>query len=124
MRLIHRRKVLVPQPEGPMKAVICWAGISSSRPLSAWNEPYQLEKPRTVMAVCVGAVGSAVCMAGLGGGWVGSVAARVGGYCRGFCSFWRMNTATPLKSSSTASCRMIALAAIAWNDSCGRLAQL
>src|SRR5688572_18007666 len=40
MRLMQRRTVLLPQPDGPMMAVIClsWNGILTFS--TAWNAPY------------------------------------------------------------------------------------
>ena len=39
MRLKTRSKVDLPQPDGPMKAVTLFSGISRLMPLSAWNLP-------------------------------------------------------------------------------------
>ena len=39
MRLRVLRKVLLPQPEGPMRAVMRFAGISMYMSLSAWLSP-------------------------------------------------------------------------------------
>ena len=40
-RLMQRSSVDLPQPEGPMKAVICFSGISIEISLSAFFSPYQ-----------------------------------------------------------------------------------
>ena len=39
MRLKTRRRVLLPQPDGPMMAVIRLSGMSNVTLLSAWNLP-------------------------------------------------------------------------------------
>ena len=39
MRLKVRSSVLLPQPDGPMKAVTFLSGISMLTFFSAWNEP-------------------------------------------------------------------------------------
>src|SRR4051812_15239245 len=59
IRLKHRRSVLLPQPEGPIRAVILFRGISieTSRSAIAW--PYQTESPWTDRTIG-GAVGTAV----------------------------------------------------------------
>src|SRR5690349_15506813 len=41
MRLKLRRSVDLPQPDGPMKAVTCFSGISSEMSKSVWWDPYQ-----------------------------------------------------------------------------------
>ena len=51
MRLKVRSSVDLPQPEGPMKAVARFLGISRLTPLSAWKSPYQRLKSRMLMAV-------------------------------------------------------------------------
>ena len=43
-RLMQRSSVDLPQPEGPMKAVICFSGISIEISLSAFFSPYQSER--------------------------------------------------------------------------------
>ena len=44
-RLMQRSSVDLPQPEGPMKAVICFSGIFSEISLSAFFSPYQSDRP-------------------------------------------------------------------------------
>ena len=39
MRLKVRSSVDLPQPDGPMKAVTLFSGISRLMPFSAWNLP-------------------------------------------------------------------------------------
>ena len=39
MRFRHRSRVDLPQPEGPIRAVICRAGISRVMLFSAWKSP-------------------------------------------------------------------------------------
>ena len=46
MRLKQRSKVLLPQPDGPIRAVILLRGMSIVMSLSASAEPYQTERPR------------------------------------------------------------------------------
>src|SRR5690348_16648363 len=46
IRFRHRRKVDFPEPEAPTRAVICRAGISRSRFLTAATAPKKAEKPR------------------------------------------------------------------------------
>ena len=46
MRLSVLRKVDLPQPEGPMRAVTWRAGMSMSTSWSAWWLPYQRLRPR------------------------------------------------------------------------------
>lgn len=69
MRLIHRRKVLFPQPLGPMSAVTRSCGMSSDTSWSARWLPYQAWNPRacTQMDVAASAFG-AVAVAGRGRG--------------------------------------------------------
>src|SRR5512135_4491 len=45
MRLKQRSSVLLPQPEGPIKAVIRFRGISISTDFRASADPYQTERP-------------------------------------------------------------------------------
>ena len=40
------RKVDLPQPEGPMRAVTCFSGMSISTLFSAWADPYHRSRPR------------------------------------------------------------------------------
>ena len=47
MRFMQRRKVDLPQPDGPMKAVILLGATSMETPVSAWNLSYQKSKPST-----------------------------------------------------------------------------
>ena len=51
MRLKVRSSVDLPQPDGPMKAVARFRGISRLTPLRAWKSPYQRLKSLMVMAV-------------------------------------------------------------------------
>ena len=46
IRLKQRSSVLLPQPDGPIKAVILLRGMSIVMSLSARREPYQTERPR------------------------------------------------------------------------------
>ena len=46
MRLMERRSVVFPQPDGPMRAVIWLRGMRRLTPSSAWNFPYQRSKSR------------------------------------------------------------------------------
>src|SRR5437867_3183865 len=50
MRLIVRRSVLLPHPEGPISAVIRLRAISKSMPCSAWNLPYTVLE-RSISAI-------------------------------------------------------------------------
>ncbi len=43
-RLMQRSSVDLPQPEGPMKAVICFSGISIEISFSAFLSPYQSDR--------------------------------------------------------------------------------
>ena len=45
--LKQRIRVDLPQPEGPMTAVMRLGATSRSTPRSAWNDPYQAFKSRT-----------------------------------------------------------------------------
>src|SRR5512135_210597 len=45
MRLKQRSSVLLPQPEGPIRAVIRFRGISISTDFRASADPYQTERP-------------------------------------------------------------------------------
>src|SRR5262245_4516697 len=45
MRLKQRNRVLLPQPEGPISAVICCRGISIVMFLRAIEVPYQADSP-------------------------------------------------------------------------------
>ena len=49
MRFMHLRKVDLPQPDGPMKAVILRGAMSRLTPVSAWKSPYQKLKSSTWM---------------------------------------------------------------------------
>jgi hypothetical protein len=118
MRLIHRRKVDFPQPEGPMSAVTRWWGQSRLMDLRAWKSPYQHEKSwaRTAGAAAsvVGALvwASAAVMVGLGGRQV-----------RGLASLRRMRMAAALNSRRTASSTMMPAAATWMKRSSGRVVQ-
>ena len=85
IRFIQRRKVLLPQPDGPINAVTRHLGISSEMPLSACTLPYQLSNPCARMAMgsvsatgADAAAGATTGVAGLmsmfrGGGALGGV---------------------------------------------------
>ena len=45
MRLKQRSSVLLPQPDGPIRAVIWFRGMSIVISLSARDVPYQTERP-------------------------------------------------------------------------------
>ena len=49
MRFMQRRKVDLPQPDGPMNAVILLGATSMETPDSAWKSPYQKSKFSTWM---------------------------------------------------------------------------
>ncbi len=49
MRFMQRRKVDLPQPEGPMKAVMLLGATSMVTPERAWKSPYQKSKSSTWM---------------------------------------------------------------------------
>src|ERR1700690_2516899 len=51
IRLIVRRSVLLPHPDGPISAVTARGGISSEMLLSARNERYQAFRPSMAMPV-------------------------------------------------------------------------
>src|SRR5437870_2459314 len=48
IRLKQRRSVLLPQPDGPIRAVIRWRGISMLISFSACDDPYQTDSERAV----------------------------------------------------------------------------
>ena len=52
MRLKARNSVDLPQPEGPMKAVTRFSGMSSVMFLSAWKSPYH--RLKSLMEIMVG----------------------------------------------------------------------
>src|SRR5688572_16768952 len=60
IRLRQRRKVDLPHPDGPMKAVTCRSGMSRSMPFRACLSPYQALRPRMVnaLALAAGATGA------------------------------------------------------------------
>ena len=49
MRFMQRRNVDLPQPDGPMKAVMALGATSMVTPVRAWKLPYQKSKPSTWM---------------------------------------------------------------------------
>ena len=51
MRFMQRRNVDLPQPDGPMNAVILLGATSMVTPDSAWKSPYQKSKFSTWMPV-------------------------------------------------------------------------
>ncbi len=57
MRLKQRKSVLLPQPDGPISAVILFRGMSMVRSLSASEGPYQTFRP--CVASTTGSTGSA-----------------------------------------------------------------
>ena len=52
IRFMQRRKVDLPQPDGPMKAVILFLAMLRFTSVRAWKSPYQKLKSETVMALC------------------------------------------------------------------------
>src|SRR5208282_5059251 len=60
MRLKQRRSVLLPQPEGPMSAVILLRGMSIVMALRARAVPYQTERLRVVRTMDFSAPGGGV----------------------------------------------------------------
>src|SRR3989449_3502380 len=50
-RFTERRKVLLPQPEGPIRAVTARRGMATVTSNSAWGAPYQKLYVRTSMMV-------------------------------------------------------------------------
>ena len=72
IRLKQRSSVLLPQPEGPIRAVILLRGMSIVMSLSARDGPYQTERPRVESTI--GSLGSRRC----GGGGAGLDRRRVG----------------------------------------------
>src|SRR2546426_12778202 len=55
-RFTERRKVLLPQPEGPIRAVTARRGMATGTSDSAWGAPYQkLYVPTSVMGGAAGA---------------------------------------------------------------------
>ena len=57
MRLKQRSSVVLPQPEGPIRAVIMPGLIWILTSFSAWNSPYHRFSPRVWMRVGRGRVG-------------------------------------------------------------------
>ena len=51
MRLINLSKVVLPQPDGPMKAVMTWRSIAMVTFFSAARSPYQKDTCSTSMIV-------------------------------------------------------------------------
>ena len=51
MRLKQRSSVLLPQPDGPISAVILFRGMSIVMSLRASAVPYQTERPRVVRTI-------------------------------------------------------------------------
>src|SRR6267154_900827 len=60
IRLKHRSRVDLPQPEGPMMAVISRSGMLRLTDFSTWFVPYQSERSSAATAIfesCLGGVG-------------------------------------------------------------------
>lgn len=55
MRFMQRRKVDLPQPDGPMNAVILFLAMLRFTSVSAWKSPYQKLNSETVIALSAGA---------------------------------------------------------------------
>src|SRR5689334_12504744 len=53
IRLSARRKVDLPQPDGPMRAVTCLGSMVMLMSASAWNEPNQTFSPSTSMRLAM-----------------------------------------------------------------------
>src|SRR5947209_7053802 len=58
MRLRARRKVDLPQPDGPMTAVTCLGSTVMLTSATAWAEPYQALSPSTSMRLAMAVPGS------------------------------------------------------------------
>ena len=130
IRLKQRRRVLLPQPEGPMRAVIRCRGMSRSMSFRASDWPYQTRRPRAWRA------GSSGAAAGVAAGGVASVAdigrgsgafmvgSRVlaGSGQRRRRKRFRITMATAFMVSSRATRIRIPPAATGWNARSGSLA--
>src|SRR4051794_25218194 len=69
--LKHRKSVLLPQPEGPISAVILFRGMSIDTSRSAIDAPYQTDRSRaerTVGSAVPWAAGARAAAGGPGGG--------------------------------------------------------
>src|SRR4028119_2204357 len=84
IRLMERRKVLFPHPDGPISAVTFRSGMVSEMSLSARVLPYQNEK----YAASTASAGVSSGGLRIGGAWAGGAAARGGAAAGGRRGGW------------------------------------